>query len=433
MHVAASARRSFPAQSPLQAAALDGSLALLLELLAASDMTLEEGFCAFAFGGGDGDFDVEHRMTYDQFAAVAVGHLASRLSESAIAELFHEGLDLNGDGFVDGGEWLCALHTMQWLHTMHTMQQAAITADEPHGSNVKSTIQLQQQGPSLSLGLQLNGGAAAALMCDSHVMSSDHSVSLNEGAAVGIDSMSAERHRHTPVWLDERQHTKEGMQAYLHVRCKGLAVAVCVCVCVCLCVCVWVGVWVGGWGGVVNASAHVLSQGLRRVYLNAILTHGSLAAGFAALCNCDVEWSQTQCLPLHALADHFIRSFPQDAFDAAVHNFVWQPALQGGVTLTLFVAVMSRAPLLLPHQCCRTMCCVMSMCKANAISRSDLFLSLAASDDGLMRRSEYAERCSRLMSGCSSGGDLTDVWNALFGEGCRVVGVVWGLRWVGLG
>ena len=240
MHVAASAPRSFPAQSPLQAAALDGSLALLRELLAASDMSLEEGFCAFAFGDGDGDFDVEHRMTYDQFAAVAIGHLASRLSESAIAALFHEGLDLNGDGFVDGGEWLCALHTMQWLHTMHTMQQAAIISDEPHGSNVKSTIQLQQQGPSPSLGLQLNGGAAAALMCDSHVMSSDHSVSLNEGGAVGMDSMSAERHRHTPVWLDERQHTKEGMQAYLHVRCKGLAVAVCVCACV------RVGGWVGG-------------------------------------------------------------------------------------------------------------------------------------------------------------------------------------------
>ena len=163
------------------------------------------------------------------------------------------------------------------------------------------------------------------------------------------------------------------------------------------------------------------------MYFSLITTHGSLAAAFASLCNCDAEWSQEQCLPLDALTDHITRSFPRGAFDAAVHNFVWEPAASGGVSRPLFIAVMSRAPLMLPHQCCHTMLCLLSLCKSNAISCSELLLQLAATDDGFIRRSEYAERCCGLLSGHCSGSDLVDVWNGLFGEGCRAVGMVGGL------
>ena len=191
----------------MQAAVLNDSLAVLLELLAASDMTPEEGFCAFAFGEDDGDFDPKHRMAYEQFAAVGVDHLASRLSESAIAELFHKGLDLDGDGFVEGGEWLRALRLSQL---------AVSRADEPHAVSVSGNAQLQQQRPSA--GLQWNDDATAELLAEAHVLSSDGKLSHIEGGGAGIDTVSAERHRHTPMWLDERQHTREGMQAYLHVR-----------------------------------------------------------------------------------------------------------------------------------------------------------------------------------------------------------------------
>jgi hypothetical protein len=199
MHTSASARRTFVAQESRQGIGPDDSLSELLELLSASDMTLEEGFCAFAYGEGDGDFDPAHRMDFKTFRAVAVDHLSSRLSESAISELFHTGLDLNGDGVVDGEEWRQALRLNQ---------QAIIRADATHSS----CAVLPLQSPHITV--QWNSEAATAQLSDARDLSNLHVPSIQSHAPDTI-SFSLERHRYTPMRIEER--TREEIQAYLDV------------------------------------------------------------------------------------------------------------------------------------------------------------------------------------------------------------------------
>lgn len=127
------------------------------------------------------------------------------------------------------------------------------------------------------------------------------------------------------------------------------------------------------------------------MYYNLISTHGSLSLAFAALCKCDLEISQAKCLPLPVFADILSEQFPHGAFDAAVHNLVWDSASSEVITRPLFCAVISRAPVLLPYQSCRTMLCILSLCKSNSISCNELFVQYDSSDDGFLRRSEYAQ------------------------------------------
>lgn len=133
-----------------------------------------------------------------------------------------------------------------------------------------------------------------------------------------------------------------------------------------------------------------LSQGLRRAYFDLITRYGNLSLAFASFCKCDFESSQDQRLSLHLFAELLSRHFPQGVFDVAVHNLVWASSAAEGVALPLFVSVMSRAPLLLPHQSCHTMRCILSLCKSNAISCNELFLQFSACNDGFVRRSLYA-------------------------------------------
>ena len=145
-----------------------------------------------------------------------------------------------------------------------------------------------------------------------------------------------------------------------------------------------------------RAAAHcftfhlTLSQGLRRVYFGLMTKHGSLSSAFAAFCNCNLESSQEKRLPLHLFADLFSQHFPLDAFDVAVHNLIWATSAAEGVSLPMFVAVMSRAPLLLPYQSCSTMRCILSLCNSNAINCEELFLKISPNDDGFIRRTKYA-------------------------------------------
>ena len=209
MQVASSACRPFVPQTPFQAIGLDGSLAVLMKLLFSSDMTLEEGFCAFAFVEGDGDFDPKHRMGFTRFRSVAVEHLSSRLSESAIAELFHTGLDLNGDGYVDGDEWLRALRSSQQLPSR----------DAAHESSLSSSARLKQQPLGVFSTWKLD--ATLALQSDSLVHASIHNVSQT-GADAQDTSAQVERNRHTPMLPDERQHTRESIHSYLDVSLCAL-------------------------------------------------------------------------------------------------------------------------------------------------------------------------------------------------------------------
>ena len=167
-----------------------------MELLSSSELTLEEGFCAFAYGEGDGDFDPNHRMDFAKFHAVAIDHLSNRLSESAIAELFHSGLDLNGDGFVDGHEWLHALRLSQQF----TSRQA------PHASILPSSALLQQQPLSFEASWNLDSTLARPGV--NHVLASNHHLPLTQSDAPDA-SAQVERHRLTPMWLDETWNCRE--------------------------------------------------------------------------------------------------------------------------------------------------------------------------------------------------------------------------------
>ncbi len=133
-----------------------------------------------------------------------------------------------------------------------------------------------------------------------------------------------------------------------------------------------------------------LSQVLRRAYFYLITKYGGLSSAFAAICNCDLESSQGKHLPLPLFADLLRQHVLQEAFDVLVHNLIWASSSVEGATLEMFVAVMSRAPLLLPHQSCHTMRCILFLCKSNAISCAELFLLFSPSDDGFIRRTVYA-------------------------------------------
>ena len=129
-------------------------------------------------------------------------------------------------------------------------------------------------------------------------------------------------------------------------------------------------------------------QGLRRAYFNMISTHGSLSHAFTTLCNCVIHGDDT-CIPFEAFSNILSQRFPQGAFHCTVHRLVWGSASAQGVSRELFVAVMSRAPLLLSYPCCHAMCCILSLCKSNGINCSEVFFHFSSSDDGLIRRSEY--------------------------------------------
>jgi hypothetical protein len=208
MHIATSARKIVVRQVPLQGFGVNASLTVLFELLTASDMTVEEGFCAFAFGESDGVFDPKHRMEFKQFHAVAVGHLSSRLSESAIVELFHSGLDLNGDGCVDGEEWVCALH---FKH------ESLPHVDDPSFSNGAS-----MQRPLPSFRQQRNSDAAHALQDNALMFPSNDDLSQIPSETQENNVFSIERHRLTPMWSEDWQHTREIVQTYLDVSLLAL-------------------------------------------------------------------------------------------------------------------------------------------------------------------------------------------------------------------
>ena len=208
MLMAATALKVVSRQVPFRVIGIDESLGALLELLTASDMTVEEGFCAFAYGEIDGDFDPKHRMEFKQFHAVAVDHLSSRLSESAIVELFHSGLDLNGDGFVDGEEWLRALHVDH---------RSVPLSDHPSFSNGAS-----MQRPSLSCRQQRNSEAAHVLQDNALILSSNDDLLQFQSETQESNVFSVERHRLTPMWIEDWQHTREIVQTYLDVSLLAL-------------------------------------------------------------------------------------------------------------------------------------------------------------------------------------------------------------------
>ena len=212
IHMAATARQVVIRKVPFRVIGIDESLGALLELLTSSDMTVEEGFCAFAYGEIDGDFDPKHRMEFKQFHAVAVDHLSSRLSESAIVELFHSGLDLNGDGFVDGEEWLLALHVEH---------KSVPLADDPSFSNSGS-----MQRPSLSCRQQRNSDAAHGLHDNALILSSNDGVLQIQSETHESNVFSVERHRLTPMWIEDWQHTREIVQTYLDVSLLALCGAI---------------------------------------------------------------------------------------------------------------------------------------------------------------------------------------------------------------
>jgi hypothetical protein len=114
--------------------------------------------------------------------------------------------------------------------------------------------------------------------------------------------------------------------------------------------------------------------------------HGSLSAAFAAFCDFDRELSERKHLPLPLFANLLSQHFPQGEFDVAVHNLIWASLAAENVSLSCFVAVMSRVPLLLPYHNCHTVRCILSLCKSNSISCAELFLQFSPSNDGFIRR-----------------------------------------------
>jgi Ca2+-binding EF-hand superfamily protein len=183
-----------------------GSGDALLELLSASEMTLEEGFCAFAFGEGDGDFDPMHCMEFKQFHEVAAVHLSSRLSESAISELFFSGLDMNGDGCVDGNEWIHFLRAR--------LQSPSHTVGSPT-TGLSSSSRLPQ--PSRGCQMRLSGSSPRFVQGGTREFIVDTHSPQSSSDSREIPAVSTERHRCTPMQLDDLQLTREDAQAYLDV------------------------------------------------------------------------------------------------------------------------------------------------------------------------------------------------------------------------